>query len=146
MPLTIEPARPGDLDAILALLARSRLPVAGIEQHLAAAVVARDGAGARVVGCAAVELYEADGLLRSVAVDPDRRGQGLGVRLTDAALALARTRGVHSVYLLTETAADFFPRFGFRRIPRDAVSPAVRGSVEFTTACPDTALAMVTEL
>lgn len=142
--LRIEPARESDLPAIVALLERGRLTRADIERHVNAAVVARDGA--RIVGCAAVELYDGAGLLRSVAVDPDRRGEGLGVRLTDAALALARTHGVHTVYLLTETAAAFFPRFGFRAIARDQVSPAVRQSIEFTSACPDTAQAMMAEL
>lgn len=142
--VAIEPARPDDLPAILALLDRGRLPRASIEQHIGAAVVARDGA--RVVGCAAVELYDTAGLLRSVAVDPDLHGHGLGVRLTDAALALARARGARTVYLLTETAAAFFPRFGFRPIPRDQVAPTVRRSIEFTSACPATAQAMMADL
>lgn len=140
----IEPARADDLPAIVSLLERGRLPLAGIERHVDTAVVARDGA--QVVGCAAVELYDTAGLLRSVAVDPDARGQGLGRRLTDAALALARARGARTAYLLTETAAEFFPRFGFRPIPRHQVAPAVRQSVEFTGACPDTAQAMMAEL
>ena len=140
----IEPAHADDLPAIVSLLERGRLPRAGIEHHVDTAVVARDGA--RVVGCAAVELYDTAGLLRSVAVDPDARGQGLGLRLTDAALALARARGARTVYLLTETAAEFFPRFGFRPIPRDLVAPAVRQSIEFTSACPAAAEAMMADL
>lgn len=144
MDVRIEAARPDDLAAMLALLDQHRLPHAAIERHLADAVVAR--AGTRVVGCAAVERYGASGLLRSVAVDGPRRGTGLGGRLTDAALAHARAQGVRTVYLLTETAAEFFPRFGFRPIARDTVDPAVRASVEFTSACPDTALVMVKEL
>jgi amino-acid N-acetyltransferase len=144
MDVVIEPARAADLPGILALLAQHRLPAADIERHLDAALVARDGA--RVIGCAAVELYGADGLLRSVAVDERRQGTGLGRRLTEAALALAARRGVRRLYLLTETAARFFPRFGFRPIDRAVVASDVRQSVEFTSACPDTALAMVKEL
>jgi amino-acid N-acetyltransferase len=144
MPVTLEPARPDDLAAIRALLERSHLPVAEIERHLTGAMVARDDR--TVIGCAAIEQYDRAALLRSVAVDDGFRGQGLGVRLTDAALTAARARGVDTVYLLTETAADFFPRFGFRRIPRDQVNPAVRRSVEFTTACPEGAQAMMAEL
>jgi amino-acid N-acetyltransferase len=144
MAVAIEPARPADLPAIVSLLERGHLPRADIERHVDAAVVAREGA--RIVGCAAVELYDDAGLLRSVAVDPSSRGQGLGIRLTDAALALARDRGARTMYLLTETAAEFFPRFGFRAIPRNEVAAAVRQSVEFTGACPDTAQAMMAEL
>lgn len=144
MSMTIEPAQSGDLPAILSLLERGGLPTAGLDQHLEAAVVAREGT--RVLGCAAIELYGQAGLLRSVAVDPATRGLGLGIRLTEAALALARGRGVRTVYLLTETAAQFFPRFGFRPIPREEVAPGVRRSVEFTEACAVTAQAMVAEL
>ena len=144
MSMTIEPAQSSDLAAILSLLERGGLPAAGLDQHLEAAVVAREGT--RVLGCAAIELYGQAGLLRSVAVDPATRGLGLGIRLTEAALTLARGRGVRTVYLLTETAAQFFPRFGFRPIPREEVAPAVRRSVEFTEACAVTAQAMVAEL
>jgi amino-acid N-acetyltransferase len=85
-------------------------------------------------------------LLRSVAVDETRRGEGLGHQLTQAALDLARARGLKTVYLLTTTAATFFPRFGFREIARDEVDPAVQRSVEFTKACPASAAAMRADL
>ena len=144
MDVPIEPARSDDLPAILSLLDQHQLPHAAIEQHLGDILVARDGG--RVVGCAAVERYDVAGLLRSVAVAPERRGSGLGIRLTSAALAHARAHGIRTVYLLTETAADFFPRFGFHPVARTAVAPAVQQSVEFTSACSNTALAMVKEL
>jgi amino-acid N-acetyltransferase len=144
MDVRIESARSDDLPAILSLLDQHRLPHAAIELHLDEALVARDDQ--RVIGCAAVEAYGAAGLLRSVAVADERRGSGLGIRLTTAALERARARGIHTVYLLTETAADFFPRFGFHPVDRTDVAPAVAQSVEFTSACSTTALAMVTEL
>jgi len=81
-----------------------------------------------------------------VAVAAEQRGRGLGAALTATALDLARRRGVRTVYLLTETAAEFFPRFGFRPVPRPAVDPAVLGSAEFTTACPASALVMARTL
>jgi len=137
-------AHPADLPSVLGLLERSGLPIAGIAQHLETTVVVRDGT--RLVGCAAIEPYGTAGLLRSVAVDPDRRGQGLGTTLTDAALALARRRGIRTLYLLTETAVPFFSRFGFAVVPRTAVDPAVQQSVEFTIACPASAVVMVREL
>jgi len=144
MTTTIGSAHTRDLPEVLALLARSDLPGDGLAEHTATLLVAREGA--RIVGSAALELYGRAALLRSVAVEADQRGTGLGQRLTRAALDLARARGVATLYLLTETAADFFPRFGFRTIPRDAVDPAVRGSVEFTTLCPASATAMALEL
>jgi amino-acid N-acetyltransferase len=144
MSFSIEPATPADLAAILDLLASHRLPRAEVERHLDTALVAREGG--RIAGCVVLEPYETVGLLRSVAVAQSQRGLGLGIRLTEAGVALARARGIKALYLLTETAAGFFPRFGFRSVPRDEVAPAVRQSIEFTRACPASALAMVKDL
>ena len=140
----ITPAAPADLPAILELLAASKLPRAGIEDHVASTLVAR--ADSNVVGSAALELYGSAALLRSVAVATRLRGQGLGAALTVAALDLARRSGVRTVYLLTETAGRFFPKFGFAAIARAEVDPVVLESPEFTTACPKSALVMVKQL
>ncbi len=142
--VTIRPARPEELPAVEDLLRRVRLPVDGIAGLTGLVTVA--DAGGRVVGSAALEPYDPAGLLRSVAVEPTYQGQGLGVELTDATLGLARRRRMQRVYLLTETASTFFPRFGFRVVARGEVDPAVRESAEFTRLCPDTAVAMVLDL
>ncbi len=140
----IEVAKAADLPAVLALLEASGLPQEGLADHFATALVARrDGS---VVGSAALEVYGSTALLRSVAVAASLRGRGLGQRLARAALDLARQRGVSEVYLLTETASAYFPRFGFAPIERAQVPEAVRQSVEFTSACPDSAVAMKTTL
>lgn len=136
----IAPAAPTDLAAVFALLEANGLPRAGLDEHLATTLVARDRG--RLVGCAALELYGRAALLRSVAVAAPLRGRGVGQALTSAALALARGRGVRTVYLLTETAAQFFPKFGFAVVTRASVEPAVLQSTEFTTACPASALVM----
>ena len=144
MAVVVEAAQPEDLQAMLALVANNGLPQDGLRDHMGTALVARDGQS--VVGSAALEVYGTAALLRSVAVDRSRRGNGLGHQLIRAALELARSQGVTEVYLLTERAGDFFPRFGFRTIERSAVAPAVKRSVEFTYACPESALAMVLSL
>ena len=140
MTMSVEPANDADFPTIAELLELSKLPRDGLADHMATALVARKGD--RIVGSAALEMYGSSALLRSVAVDAARRGQGLGQRLTQAALDLARRRGVAAVYLLTETAAEFFPRFGFGRIDRSEVPAAVQQSIEFTGACPQSALVM----
>jgi amino-acid N-acetyltransferase len=62
--------------------------------------------------------------------------------LSAAALALAHELGVPMVFLLTTTAAEFFPRFGFERISREDVPASVKASVEFQSACPASAVVM----
>jgi amino-acid N-acetyltransferase len=139
-PYEIVPADPAHWPAITALLTASGLPLDGLEPHLPSAVVAREAGG--IVGCAALELYGHDALLRSVAVAPARRRGGVGLALTAACIELARRHGVRTLWLLTETASEFFPRFGFEPATREAVPAAVRQSAEFTTACPDSATVM----
>jgi amino-acid N-acetyltransferase len=132
------------VDAVRALLAAADLPLAGVPDDLDRLVVAE--AGGRLVGVAGLEVHGRDGVLRSVAVAAERRGDGLGSRLTERVLERARSAGLRRVYLLTTTAEGFFPRHGFRRIERDEASPEVRRSVEFAEACPASAVAMVIEL
>lgn len=142
--VAIRPATVGDLPAVLMLLESLGLPTAGVAESLGGFVVAA-GAGA-LLGVAGLERHGRDGVLRSVAVDPLARGGGLGARLTERVIDGAREAGVRRLYLLTTTAADYFPRHGFRRIRREEASPEVRRSVEFREACPASAVAMVLDL
>jgi amino-acid N-acetyltransferase len=74
------------------------------------------------------------------------RGRGLGRRLTDAALVLARERAIERVFLLTETAAPFFRQLGFRDVARADVPEGVRNSLEFRSLCPASAEALILNL
>jgi amino-acid N-acetyltransferase len=49
---------------------------------------------------------------------------------------------VAELLLLTESAESWFTRLGYEVIDREAVPADVAGSVEFSTACADTAVAM----
>ncbi|MBO6577081.1 MAG: GNAT family N-acetyltransferase [Rhodothermales bacterium] len=95
-----------------------------------------------VVGCAAVEKYGENGLLRSVAVLPDRRGQHLGEYLVTAAEAESVEAGIDALYLLTETAEAFFDRLGYDVVDRTDVPEAVLASDQFAKLCPSSAVAM----
>jgi amino-acid N-acetyltransferase len=140
MAITIEAARPGDADAIAGLISANQLPLDGLREHLDTAVVARmNGA---IVGVAALEVYEDGVLMRSVAVSPALHGQGLGHRLTNAVLQLARDLEAPQAFLLTTTAERFFPKFGFERIERTDVPASLQASIEFRSACPSSAIVM----
>ena len=142
--VVISPMDDADLIPVLRLLAQSGLPDAGFANHLATALVARKDQ--RVIGSVALELYAQSALLRSLAVSDSFQRQGLGQQLIQAALALARSHHVEQVYLLTETAEVFFSRFGFQPVDRAIVDPAVQQSVEFTSACPASAVAMMLKI
>ena len=141
---TLRPAGPGDAERVLGLLAAAGLPTAGVREALDRFVVAEEAG--RIVGVGGLEVHGADGVLRSVAVAPDRRGRGTGARLTDAVVAAARREGLRRLYLLTTTAEGYFPRWGFRRIDREEASEDARRSIEFREACPASATVMVLDL
>jgi amino-acid N-acetyltransferase len=144
MDVRVERAVASDLDAVLGLLTEHRLPLDGLRDHVETTIVARGGSG--IVGCAALEVYDAGALLRSVAVVPGLQGHRVGHRLTEAIIDLARERGVPALYLLTTTADGYFPKFGFERITRDEVPDTVKASVEFASACPASAIVMRKQL
>lgn len=135
-------ARAEDRSAVESLLGRLSLPLDGLHDAFPTAyVVADDGSG--IVGVAGLERHGADGLLRSVAVEPRLQRTGLGAALVDERLAEARKQGLQSVSLLTTTAREYFVTKGFHEAPRDSAAPAVATSIEFTRACPSTAAHLV---
>lgn len=144
---TLNAIPPGedDFSALVALLDEAGLPEAGLRDHLASTRVFRSSAGS-LAASGALELYGEVALLRSVAVATTLRGQGLGRRMTQAMLGLAGERGVREVFLLTETAEQFFEGFGFAGVDRASVPAAIRSTVEFASACPASATVMRLEL
>jgi amino-acid N-acetyltransferase len=139
--ILIRGARAEDLGAVQALLSAARLPLDGLEDQFGDgyAVAVADG---RIVGAEGIETYARSGLLRSAVVDPAWRGHGIGDRLTQNRLEWARSRGLRDVYLLTTTAADYFPRHGFERVARESAPAEVQQSREFAEACPASAVTM----
>ena len=80
-----------------------------------------------VVGVVAVERCDGHGLLRSLVVDPAWRGTGLGRALVAAAEEAAARRELHSLTLLTQTAATFFRALGYHDIARTDAPAACSG-------------------
>lgn len=138
--LNIEPAMAADLPEIEELLGLAGLEPDGLGEHLETTLVARRQG--QLVASAGLELYGRQALLRSVVVAPQLQGSGLGRRMTDQVLVLAQDHGITRVYLLTETARDFFARFGFRLIELADVPDEVRSSQEFSMACAQNAVVM----
>ncbi len=133
-------ATPAVVPAVEALLVAAGLPLDGVAEALETGVVAWDGDS--VVGAAAVEGYGGAGLLRSVVVAEDHRGTGLGHALVAAAEDLARGLGARDLYLLTDGAAEWFPRLGYEVVEREVARAAVGASIEFTLVCAATGVPM----
>ena len=122
-------ARTGDVEGIKALVdqyaGRVLLPkdlITLYEDVQEFWAVERDG---RVVGCGALHVLWQDlAEIRTVAVAPELKGQGIGHALVEALLRTARELGVRRVFVLT-FEKNFFARHGFVEINGTPVSPEV---------------------
>ena len=81
--------------------------------------------GGEVIGCGALHVLWADlGEVRTVAVDPTVRGEGVGHAIVDRLLAVARELELERLFVLTfET--EFFGRHGFAEIEGTPVTAEV---------------------
>ncbi|GHE38921.1 putative acetyltransferase [Streptosporangium violaceochromogenes] len=78
-----------------------------------------------VVGCGALHvLWEDLAEIRTVAVDPRRRGLGVGHRIVSELIRAAGELGLRRVFCLT-FEVDFFARHGFREIQGTPIPPEV---------------------
>lgn len=127
------------------LLDAAGLPCADIDDGLVAHFFAVRLAG-EVAGIAGLEPHGRVGLLRSLVVRDSIRGSGLGTELVAEAERRAGAQGIDTLYLLTDTAADYFRRLGYHDCPRDAAPEAIRHTGEFATLCPDDAAFMCKRL
>ncbi len=123
---------PEDQPAIDALLSRYGLPGIVPANEVETMVMRAPGG---VVGCVSLQVAGDHGFLFGLAVHPDRRGTGLGWVLGDGVLRRAVGLGLQRIYLLTNTASDFFgAKLGFSPIDLATVAPVLRTSQNFTAA------------
>ncbi len=129
-----------DYLVIQSLLESAKLPLDGVREHLRNFLLLKKED--RIIGTVGLEVYGEKALLRSLAVKAGFRGSGYGKRLYQAIIAKARGQQISEIYLLTETAEEFFAKQGFKKIPRDSADVKVKESIEFRSACPETASCM----
>jgi len=140
--MRIEPARRSDLAGIRWLLEYDGLPSSDLDDSAVESfLVCRDEKG--VVAAVGLELVGRVALLRSLVVDREMRGQGLGGKLVAAAEALASRSEVESIYLLTTTAEEFFRTRGYRIVARAEAPAEIQRTTQFSALCPSTAVLMV---
>jgi UDP-N-acetylmuramate: L-alanyl-gamma-D-glutamyl-meso-diaminopimelate ligase len=127
----VMPARRQDIEGIRGLLRQVGLGPDDLrEDSYGNFLVLRNENG--FVGCVGLEVYGEDAILRSLAVNKEARGVGYGWLLADTVINVARSRGVRRLYLLTDTASDFFAaKHGFRVVDLSTVGPEVVSSPTF---------------
>jgi len=128
---SMRPAHREDMAAVRRVLTVTSLEEPARDEQHGSFFVLRNEDG--TVGCVSLEVLGDDAILRALAVDSKFRGAGYGWMLADMAVSQARWRGVRRIYLLTDTASDFFAaKFGFRVVDRSTLSKQVAASETFT--------------
>jgi N-acetylglutamate synthase-like GNAT family acetyltransferase/SAM-dependent methyltransferase len=130
MDFQITRAQRGESATILGLLETVNLPLAGAQENVESFLVVHEGP--EIIGTICMEDYGDDVLLRSLAVSPSAQGTGIGSALVRRFLAEARDAGKKRVFLLTDSAAAFFERFGFRYLSIGDMPASVKESAEFS--------------
>jgi len=142
--LHIKTATAEDRTAVSTLLLDADLLVDDLDPQLSNFFVATDNE--RIVATGGLEIFEDNALLRSLVVSPEMRGQQLGRKLTETLCQHAQMKQVQHLYLLTETAENFFTARGFERTLRDTAPDTIKQTQQFSGLCPDSATLMVKRL
>ncbi len=137
---TIRQAITEDYDTIKKLLESLDLPVQGVQEYLDNFIVLIHGS--EIIGTVGLEIYNNKALLRSLGVKNRFQNKGLGSRLYEDILKKAKNENIKEVYLLTETAEEYFSSFGFLVVSRADVDKNVKTSIEFQSVCPESAVCM----
>jgi N-acetylglutamate synthase-like GNAT family acetyltransferase len=123
-PFMIAPAEDQDVPEITAVLDQSHLLTYDLLAPRTRYWVIRDEEQ-RIVATAGLEFGDRAALLRSVAVLPCARSQGLAHVLADHAFHEAQSSGCEAVYLFSVHAGGYWQRMGFEEVPVDEMVEAL---------------------
>ena len=134
-----------DLAQFEALLRLNHLPTEDCVEQAANFCAIYDGD--ELIAAGGLEPASARfGLLRSIVVQDRHRGKGLARQMTMHLLQQAKTDGREAIFLLTETATDYFVTVGFQSVARNAVPAEITLTRQFSSLCPDSASCMCLRL
>ena len=100
----------------------------------------------KIVGLGGLEICGAFGLVRSIVVIPEYRRKGLAKKIYKIIEDQARSLGIKTLYLLTESATEYFEKLGFSIKERSEVPASVMETKQFSALCPSSAIVMYREI
>lgn len=132
--MIISVATGADLNAVRTLLAACGLPVDDVREAPGTTQLVAEQHGA-LAGTVGVDVAGDLALLRSLAVAPANRGQGLGLLLIDAAERNAINGGARTLLMLTASAHSLAKASGFDPIDRCALGDGALVFRQLSAAC-----------
>ncbi|MDQ3393272.1 MAG: arsenic resistance N-acetyltransferase ArsN2 [Bacteroidota bacterium] len=138
--LQLKHAKLEDLPLIKDLLLKENLPASDIVMDIIHIFLFYDKKN--LVGMTGLENFREHGLLRSVVVVDEFKGKGKGKTMCMLTMEKALEMGVEELYLLTETAEDFFKSQGFETVNKEEAPGFIKSTTEFKNLCPASAAFM----
>ncbi len=133
-------ATAADVDVIKEILTVSGLPAVDCDEHIDNFIVIEEKGG--IIGVGGLEIHGSIALVRSIAVVPEYRGKGLARMIYKLIEDKARGLGISELYVITESAAEYFKRFGFVVIERCKVPGSIAETRQFKELCTSSAMVM----
>jgi amino-acid N-acetyltransferase len=99
-----------------------------------------------IAGTLGTETYGKIALLRLMAVDVKYRNNGIAHSLLQQIFKISKENKIHTLFLLTTTAQNYFLRHGFVIVERDHLPDVIKNTQEFQNICPVSAVCMKKEL
>jgi amino-acid N-acetyltransferase len=96
----------------------------------------------KIIGAIGLEVYGEYGLLRSMVVDKNHRSKGIAKEMVEQIMNISAEIGLYEVYLLTNTADQYFLKNGFEVKQREHCPSEIKNSSEFKSICPLSAILM----
>ncbi len=140
MKITIRQAIESDMVDIISILKKNNLPTIDIPNSAIQLFIGRYNN--ETIGVIGIEIYESAGLLRSLAVHDSFKKLKVGTKLIEKLFDHITESNIVDIYLLTETAEDYFTKFNFDKVDRSNVPEIIMETREFKEICPDTAVLM----
>jgi len=133
-----------DFLIIKELLNCSNLPSNDIEKYIENFIIIEKNN--KIIGIGGLETYNQFGLVRSIVVKSEYRNNGIAKNIYGLIEKKAYALGIKTLYLLTETAIDYFKKLGFKIQNRSNVPKSIMRTKQFKELCPSSAVVMYRDI
>ena len=137
MQITTKP----DFDEVVTLLKQCELPTADLTPEKLEYFYSVSDVS-KLIAVIGLEVHGNYGLLRSLAVEPSLRNQGIAKKLLSQIEQIATEHQLSDLFLLTTTAPVYFSKNGYAETARDKVPDEIKSTSEFASVCPKSAIVM----
>lgn len=124
-----------DLAEVTALFVAENMIYVDIAEHLKLGNFIVCVKNEEIIGCVGLEVCGSYGLCRSFCVKPRLKKQRVAHLLFQKILAFARSKQLHSLYLLTALKTQYFELHGFQVIPRQEAPSCIQNTLQFKQLC-----------